>query len=115
MRLAVIALCALLLGCNDSDVSRRVGARCDTAGDCDERCLTSGIQYPGGFCTVTCSASDDCPDHAACAVIGSATDPDAVCLFTCDGDGDCAFLGEDWHCAELDRAGGGNKVAVCRG
>ena len=121
MRTAIFALAgawlagALLLGCDDSDVSRRVGARCDTSDDCDERCLASGLQYPGGFCSVTCASNADCPGNAVCAVIGSASDPDAVCLFTCANDGACAFLGEAWACQPLDRADGGNKVKVCRG
>lgn len=119
MRTAMIALAgawlagALVTSCTDSDVSRRVGARCDTSDDCDERCLPSGIEYPGGFCTATCARDADCPGNAACAVIGSASD--AVCLFTCANDGACAFLGASWACQQLDRADGGNKVKVCRG
>ncbi|HEX4423545.1 MAG TPA: hypothetical protein VH165_36800 [Kofleriaceae bacterium] len=116
MRTAMIAIAgavlagAVLAGCESNAVSRAVGARCDTSDDCDERCLSSGADYPGGFCTVSCSDRTDCPSDTTCADVEG-----GVCLFTCDNDIDCTFLGDNWGCMAVDLHGGGIKVNVCRG
>jgi len=110
MRSAIIAVVALLAACQSSDVSREVGARCDKSSECDDRCLSPSPSYPGGFCTVTCGAPDECPSDTACA------DRDGgVCLFTCVSDASCSFLGTGWRCDTADLRGGGTKVRVCRG
>lgn len=98
-------------GCGGSDVSRAVGARCDLASECDERCLADP-DYPGGFCTLSCDRTSDCPGDAACVEAEG-----GVCLFRCQGDPDCAFLGQGWVCvAEALRGGDpGVEVMVCRG
>lgn len=107
--LFVIAI-ALVAACQSSDVSRAVGARCSTAGDCDQRCLAPGIDYPGGFCTIACTGRSDCPDNTTCA------DRDGgICLFECSTDPDCEFLGTGWRCKAVDLRGGGIKVMVCAG
>ncbi len=90
-------------------MSRTVGARCDLAAECDERCLPPGADWPGGFCTVSCDTSDDCPSESSCVA-----SEDGVCLFRCAIDGDCAFLGAGWACAELDLKPTGT-VRACRG
>lgn len=107
----MLALMALS-GCQDSDVSRAVGARCESADDCDDRCLADrGTgNWPGGFCTTSCEASGDCPGAATCADVEG-----GVCLFRCEHDPDCDFLGNGWGCDEVDLRGGGIKVKVCRG
>jgi hypothetical protein len=111
MRSAIIAIVgALTAACQHSDVSREVGARCDVAADCDQRCLAPGASYPGGFCTVACSASADCPGATTCA-----EQDGGVCLFECASDDACAFLGTGWRCTSVDLHGGGIKVMVCRG
>jgi hypothetical protein len=108
--IAVIALgAALCAACQHSDVSREVGARCDTQAECDERCLT-GAGYPGGFCTVACSIRGECPSGTTCADLEG-----GVCLFECGSDADCTFLGGGWRCNTADLRGGGIKVMVCRG
>jgi hypothetical protein len=112
MRIAVTGALvgALLAACTSSDVSRRIGARCETSDDCDQRCLPSGIDYPGGFCSITCASKDDCPGDTTCGDVDG-----GVCLFECAADGQCAFLGADWKCTQVDLRGGGIKVNVCRG
>jgi len=111
MRSAIIAIVgSLLAGCQDSDVSRDVGARCDVAADCAERCLPPSADYPGGFCTLGCADRAACPDGATCA-----DREGGVCLFTCTTDASCSFLGAGWRCASADLRGGGIKVMVCRG
>ncbi|HEU4734385.1 MAG TPA: hypothetical protein VFT22_41115 [Kofleriaceae bacterium] len=111
MRSAVIAIFgALLAACQDSNVSREVGARCDVSADCDQRCLPPGSDYPGGFCTIACSTRADCPGATTCA-----DREGGVCLYTCTGDADCGFLGTGWRCGDADLRGGGIKVMVCRG
>jgi len=116
MKLASLALLscawiALAAACGDDGVSRAVGARCEAARDCDERCLEPSNDSPGGFCTLSCESSEACPSGAAC------TDREGgVCLFTCAVLDDCAFLGPEWTCREQDlRADQGIKVKVCLG
>ena len=114
MRSAIIAMLgalgALGAACQNSDVSREIGARCDVAADCDGRCLAPGADYPGGFCTVACTSRDECPGSTTCA-----DREGGVCLYECATDGACAFLGAGWRCAAADLRGGGIKVMVCRG
>jgi hypothetical protein len=108
--LALVSVGLLAIaGCEVSDVSRQLGARCDDSSECDDRCLLPGPDWPGGFCTRSCDDGDDCPIDAACA-----EDAGGVCLFSCARDPDCAFLGARWTCqARLGRPGG--TVMVCRG
>jgi hypothetical protein len=101
---------ALLAACQNNDVSREVGARCEQASECDERCLSPGNDYPGGFCTIACSSRDDCPLDTTCA-----DREGGVCMFECTRDTDCTFLGTGWRCNAVDLRGGGIKVMVCRG
>lgn len=103
-------LLAFLIACGGSDVSRAVGARCDTVDDCDDRCLGPSTDYPAGFCTVDCSSGADCPD-------GECVERDGgVCLFRCDSDNACLFLGDGWTCHEDSlRSNPQQKVMVCRG
>jgi hypothetical protein len=111
MRSATIAIAgALLAACQDSDVSREIGARCTVSSECDQRCLPPGPDYPGGFCTILCSTRDDCSGRTTCA-----DREGGVCLYTCIGDADCDFLGTGWRCGDADLRGGGIKVKVCRG
>ena len=110
MRSAIIAAVGLLAACQHSDVSREVGARCDSAAECDERCLGPNTDYPNGFCTISCNTRSECSGNTTCA-----DREGGVCLFTCTGDPDCTFLGMGWKCVSADLHGGGIKVMVCRG
>lgn len=110
MRIAILIV-ALAGACSDSLVSRELGARCDGSGECDQRCLVEAEGYPGGFCTVVCETTADCPGPSSCTERSGGT-----CLYDCTGDGDCAFLGAGWRCQDVDRRGApGGKVRVCRG
>ena len=111
MRLA-IALAGLLAACGaDSDVSRTLGARCDTSAECDDRCLPPSGEFPDGFCTIACNDSTECPARSTCI-----DDNGGSCLFECTDDASCAFLGVAWTCKERDvRGGSGGKAMVCRG
>jgi hypothetical protein len=107
----VLGACGMLVGgCGGEAVSRAVGARCDLDRECDERCLAPGADYPGGFCTVSCDTTPDCPGDAVCADLEG-----GVCLFNCVGDADCGFLGTAWTCQVVDRRPGPGTVKVCRG
>jgi hypothetical protein len=109
MRCVLLAM-LLAAGCQQSDVSRKIGARCDMSSDCDRRCLVDSKDYPGSFCTLDCNSKLECPGGTTCA------DADGgVCLFECNSDPDCAFLGVAWTCKAVDLRGGGIKVMVCRG
>jgi hypothetical protein len=111
MRMAMIAL-LLVAGCSsDHEVSRELGARCDATSDCDERCLPPDNDYPGGFCTVSCITTNECPGSSSCA-----DREGGICLFDCFDDRDCTFLGDGWTCKDTNaREQEGLKVKVCRG
>ena len=107
----VPALGALLASsCSDDLVSRAIGARCDKASECEQRCLAPSEDSPGGFCTIACDSDRDCPDDARCV-----DQDDGVCLFSCGADADCTFLGAGWRCRSRDAQPGPNEVMVCRG
>lgn len=108
-----LVLAAALAGCSvDADVSRTLGGRCDSAVECDDRCLSApAATFPGGFCSVSCEASVDCQGGATCIdVVGG------VCLFDCVDDLGCAFLGEGWRCFEVPlREDAARRVRACLG
>lgn len=108
----LVLVVAPLVGCTaSSDVSRDVGARCDSSGECTDRCLPEGAGYPGGFCTLVCNRTSECPSDTACVDREGGS-----CLFTCADDASCAFLGAGWRCHDEDaREDHDVKVAVCRG
>lgn len=106
----MIGALLVLAGCQSSDVSRTLGARCATSSECNDRCLPPGADYPDGFCTATCTTSRDCPSDANCVDLEG-----GVCLFTCNFTEDCAFLGAGWACIETDPRDGAAKLMVCRG
>ena len=110
-RIAISAI--VLAGCSvESFVSRTLGARCDSADECDDRCLRAPItSFPGGFCSVSCEVSDDCPTDASCMDIEG-----GVCLFDCVDDPECTFLGAGWRCFEIPlREDATRRVKVCLG
>ena len=110
MRIALITLLALA-ACQSSDVSRELGARCDKAADCDERCLGPSTDWPDGFCSTSCDSDSDCAFDAACIEESGG----GVCAFTCVTDPGCVFLGAGYECHERDVHGLPAKVMVCRG
>src|SRR5262245_50970345 len=103
MRLAGLLLLALV-ACQDSDVSRQVGARCAVASEGDERCLVPNADWAGGACTIHCETDFECPDGTACI-----EEEGGVCAFTCFADPGCAFLGNGYGCRERDARGGATK------
>ncbi len=101
--------------CGGADVSRSLGARCDSNSECDERCQ-DGNDYPGGFCTLSCDVTRDCPAGALC------TDRDnGICLFGCRPSeagseiDECRFLGVGWRCETQPGREAGSEVSVCLG
>jgi hypothetical protein len=109
---SAFVLAAALAGCSvDSDVSRTLGGRCDSARQCEDRCLSPGATFPGGFCSVSCEAGGDCPSRASCADTEG-----GVCLFDCAADAECTFLGPGWRCLDVPRRGDATQtVKVCIG
>jgi hypothetical protein len=112
----LIALTALALtalaACQDSDVSRAVGARCERSSDCDDRCLGPSGDWPGGFCTLDCDSDSDCPPDARCV----REDDSGICAYACFTDPGCVFLGNGYTCKERDSVrDAAIKVTVCRG
>jgi hypothetical protein len=105
-----VLVLVVLVACQNSDVSRSVGARCDTNADCDLECLGPSGDWPGGFCTILCDSDANCPEDAHCI-----EENGGVCAFACVTDTTCAFLGAGYQCKERDSHGGGTKVMTCRG
>jgi hypothetical protein len=104
-----LTVVVVAFACSTSDVSREVGARCDALDECDDRCLPPGTDYPGGFCTVSCLGSADCPSDTACVA-----EAGGVCLFTCLDPSHCGFLGDGWTCRAQPALPDG-EVQVCIG
>ena len=111
MRTAIAFVASLLLACGGDDVSRLLGARCERTADCEDRCLGPSNDYPGGFCSLDCTSSAECPSDAECI-----DKEGGVCLFSCVDERDCAFLGANWTCrAENLRADQNRQEKVCLG
>jgi hypothetical protein len=103
--LVILVVC---VACNgDHDPDAYVGATCRDDRDCADECLR-GSDYPGGFCTLACRDDRDCPDDAICV------DRDGfVCLYACDVDADCDFLGP-YRCKD-EQDWTGRNVGACLG
>jgi hypothetical protein len=111
MRSAIIAVAIALAACQDSLVTREIGARCDSSDECDDRCLLDSAGFPGGLCTVACEQRTDCTARTTCVELEG-----GVCLYECNVDADCVFLGPLWSCVETEvRSNPDQKVRVCRG
>lgn len=111
MRYGLFAAIVLFApGCTSSEVSRSLGAQCDSRSECEERCETGG-DYPEGICTTACEKDSDCPLNARCV-----DKEGGICLFSCDVDIDCEFLGSGWVCKDKDRRQNTEEeVQVCFG
>jgi hypothetical protein len=109
-RAFVIGALLLVVGCQGSEVSRSLGARCRTSSECEDRCLPPSNGYPDGFCTYDCFTSRGCPEEAVCA-----DREDGVCLILCNFDEDCTYLGAGWTCKDTNTRDGSVQVQVCRG
>ena len=92
MRYALLVI--IIASCQDSQVSRELGAECTSDKDCDGVCATGG-NYPDGMCTQRCAVDLDCPSGSACV-----SDMGGVCLFRCSIPGDCTFMGPQWTCED---------------
>jgi hypothetical protein len=103
-----VALVLALVGCQSDDVSRKLGARCDVTADCDQKCLTPSGDWPGGFCTTSCTADSECGDSERCI-----DEDGGVCVFACVANGDCTFLGSGYSCMQVADHGG--MAMVCHG
>ena len=104
-----LVLAVLLAGCEGSAVSREIGARCDDSSECDDRCLLPGDGWAGGFCTQSCDEDRDCAMGAVCVDLEG-----GVCLFPCEDDDHCEFLGTGWQCV-IAPARTGGEVMACAG
>ncbi len=109
MRIAILLLA--LVGCQSSDVSRSLGARCDLNSDCDQKCLGPDGDWPGGFCTTVCDTNDQCGGGGVCIEEQGG----GLCAFSCSVDDQCLFLGSGYTCMAVDGHTGGRKVMACRG
>jgi hypothetical protein len=109
----VLALAGAFAGCGDDGVgpgSPLVGGRCVVDRDCDRRCLTGG-DFPGGYCSASCTRDDDCPRGAVCV-----DKQGGVCLLSCGHHDDCRALGPRYRCKAEDSRGVRNfKQPVCIG
>ncbi|MFH1437258.1 MAG: hypothetical protein ABIJ56_16235 [Pseudomonadota bacterium] len=88
-----------------------VGDSCDSADDCQgfpavaKECLTDiagYFEFPGGYCTATCTSAGECGPDAECADLMFMS----YCLKTCDDPSDCR-AGEGYICDMIPILGGG--------
>ena len=105
MRIIVTLLA--IAACNNSPASPSLGDPCASDTDCAHRCVT-GPDFPGGFCTQTCTSDADCGPNGACVNRNN-----GICLFRCPQI-NCSFVGDNWRCDNRDAIGGG-QVNVCIG
>ena len=108
MRILLLTLLVACAGHGSGSIDEVIGAACASDRDCANRCYTDPQDFPGGFCSRSCTSDADCPSDTVCA-----TKAGGVCLFTCPPM-DCTTLGAHWHCSDQDVVGGG-KAAVCNG
>jgi hypothetical protein len=76
-------------GCVDPDgTPGALGEACRANADCPSglSCSTASQGYPGGFCTVSCTAAAACGTGAACTPI---TTTSQLCTPTCTSDSQC--------------------------
>jgi hypothetical protein len=109
-RLFIAATFLVLLfaaGCGD-DRADSLGAPCSRDAHCGERafCLEGG-DFPGGFCSVPCGHSSQCPDDTACI-----DKRNGACLFRCRDSSECP---SGWRCQDEDLKGSPGRVSVCIG
>lgn len=97
-----------LAACGGDDLDAAVGATCSDDRECEERCMR-GDDYPGGFCTLSCRDDRDCANGAICV-----DRENGICLFQCDINEDCDFLGPQYRCRDDDDFAG-RPVGVCLG
>ena len=111
LKYGLVALAiALVPSCTSSEVSRSLGAQCESRDDCEERC-ESGTDYPDGICTTACENDGDCSESARCV-----DQEGGICLFACELEADCEFLGAGWTCKNKDRhENTQEEVLVCLG
>jgi hypothetical protein len=95
----------------DTTAGSIVGDPCTSVAQCMEvpgtgrLCLTTiagYMDFPGGYCSASCTSSADCGTNAACVdVMGYGL----YCLERCSSDFGCRYL-EDYACETLSTAAG---------
>jgi hypothetical protein len=109
---SLLALSILGLGCTASgggSVGRNgdvVGGTCTASGGCasGSECLTASM-YPGGMCSVVCSAQADCPTGSTCISEGGGR-----CVLPCSSASDCR---DGYNCASKSLEGRDGEARVC--
>ncbi len=83
-----------------------VGAPCAQRNDCAaaSRCLT-GEDFPGGICTVACTADSPCPRGSVCV-----EEQEGICLPACVSPADCRA---GYGCKGKPRNGVAGDALVC--
>ena len=106
--LLAVAVLTPLAACHDDGPDDVVGASCRDDYDCYDRC-EQGSEFPDGFCTLSCRDDRDCTSDTICV-----DERDGICLYTCDLDRHCDFLGGGYYCyGRTDIYG--DSVGVCIG
>ncbi len=90
-RCAAALLGLLVAGCNPSSgaSSQRfpIGNACVTSGQCGTGAYYCNLGWPGGYCTVSCRASADCPTGSLC--VGATMMFSGACQVACNLTSDC--------------------------
>jgi hypothetical protein len=90
-----------------------VGAACGSDADCGSD-LSCSLSIRGGYCTVACSVTSDCPTGSRCAALN---DDESYCYRECAAESDCSFCRGDnlrGSCTtDVSFADSDDSVAVC--
>ena len=86
MRRALVIMCFVLGGCDDSAIKLGVGSECTKDSECKEgqHCLTD---FKGGYCGIAnCMHDTNCPAGSACVTADNGTN---YCFLVCADKPEC--------------------------
>jgi hypothetical protein len=109
--LLVVSWFTCLVSCSDDTAgpnSTTVGAACTADTQCQQQCLMNDRHFPGGMCTLPCTADAGCPNGSVCIA-----EEGGVCVVTCRNDADCAGFGRGFACDSEARVNG-VEASLCR-
>lgn len=103
LRLAALALAALLGSCSADTITQKllIGTKCTSSDECGSQpWFVCDSNHPDGYCTKSCKSDADCPPESICAFDGG----DGLCHARCDLAASCRAPKYYCHAASNDPA-----------